>query len=80
MPNDNTDEAIHPTIVNNMMAKAFMGESPPNSIPQNNKGSPANASVERLAMDGDSTAKRLVRINGINAFHCEAPFPSKKSY
>ena len=80
MPNDNTDDAIHPKMVNSITANAFMGVNPPINIPQNNRGRPANAKVERLAIVGDSTAKRLVRINGIKAFHCVAPFPNKKSY
>ena len=80
MPNANTDDAIHPEMVNSIMANAFIGEKPPNSIPQNSKGSPAKAKVERLAMVGDIIDKRLVRINGVRAFHCDAPFPNRKSY
>ena len=80
MPSDNTDDAIHPKMVKSITAKALMGVKPPNNIPQNNKGSAASANTERLAMVGVMTAKTLVRINGIKAFHDEAPLPKRKSY
>ena len=80
MPSDNTDDAIHPDNVNSIMAKALIGESPPSSMPHNNKGSAANARTERLAIVVDITANRLLRIMGKSACHCDAPFPKRKSY
>ena len=80
MPNDNTDDAIQPNNVYNITAKALIGENPPSNIPHNSRGIAANARTERLAVVGDITAKRLVRMNGANACHCDAPFPKRKSY
>ena len=80
MPSDNTDDAVHPMMAYSITAKALIGANPPISMPQNNKGSVASASVERLAMVGERIAKRLVRKNGIRAFHGEAPLPNRKSY
>ena len=80
MPNDNTDDVMHPMMVYSITAKALIGVKPPISIPQNNRGSVASASADRLAIVGDNIAKRLVLTNGIRAFHCEAPLPNRKSY
>ena len=80
MPNDNTDDAMHPTMVYSITAKALIGEKPPISMPQNNRGSEASANADRLAIVGDNIANKLVLTNGIRAFHCEAPLPNRKSY
>ena len=80
IPSANTDEAIQPSTAYNIIAKALMGANPPSSIPQNKRGRETNANAERLAIVGERMANRLVRIKGINACHCEAPLPSRKSY
>ena len=80
MPSDRTDDAIHPDIVYSITAKALIGENPPSSIPQNNKGRLANANADRFAIVGVRMANKLVRINGMRAFHGDAPLPNRKSY
>ena len=80
MKRDKTDDAIHPTRVNSISAKALMGEKPPISIPQSSRGMAGSANVDRLAIVGEMTDNRLLRINGISACHREAPLPNKKSY
>ena len=71
---------MQPITEYSITAKALIGDNPPNSIPQNSSGRVANANADRLAMVGEMTASRLLRINGIRACHFEAPLPIKKSY
>ena len=77
MPKDSTEDAILPKSVKSIMAKALIGEKPPSNIPHNNRGIADSANTDRFAIVGEITAKRLVRINGANACHCDAPFPKR---
>ena len=78
MPNDNTEDAMHPIMVYSITAKALIGVEPPISMPQNNRGSEASANADRFSMVGDNIAKRLALKNGIRALHGEAPLPNRK--
>ena len=68
MPRESTEAVMQPTIMQSMMKKALMGETPPRKMPPKSKGMEKRPSMERLVTVGEMTAIRARRKKGIRAF------------